>query len=386
MSFVENPSRLDGTVSFGSFVLLTVDIASSVRGVTDDVAIRAAEALPPEKCLAWIRMNTSYPGSPLFYVVFLLVDRCLPAPHLSFAAVPIAPNTPHPDTDRPAVEPSRPFPWPGCYLYTLQDVTAPISRIYESPGRGISLDADQKKRVLLACYEDADAREEVEHLDSDSPGSDDFGLPPGWRIRDHGDYGSVVYGDSKSGSNASSRSGASGKHVGQGAADDDASMRSSSEPESVANQDLGMPPDIDATLDRPLAAEVEVEQQPEEKGIVLHVEVSGVLEPSDEFGSAADFLSVVKRLSEMNESNEPPQLVSRKPWSRRRRRGCKGFQLPMSSKTHWETWRNRLCHRTAHSSLINTSACPGLSQIRLSSRDPPPSLQAKHCNQNLPVR
>lgn len=51
---VENPSPYGESAPYDSFVLITIDIASSLRGVTDKVAIQAAEALPRATCLAWI--------------------------------------------------------------------------------------------------------------------------------------------------------------------------------------------------------------------------------------------------------------------------------------------------------------------------------------------
>lgn len=305
MPVLENPSRFEGTVTYGSFVLVTVDIAASIRGVTDKVAIAAAEALPRANSLAWIRMNTSYPGSPLFHVVFLLVDRRLPAPPLSFSAVPVAPNTEHPDTGRAAVLPSRPFPWPDCYIYTLQDVTAPISRLHESPGRAICLDEDQTERVLLACYEDADARAELEDAASDSSEADDFGLPPGWRIRDHGDYGSVVYEGSGSRADALSHGSRAEDPIEQDhtATGDAASVH----PSSVH----GPTPDPPADQDPKTANDVAHEEHTAETGIIFHVEVSGVLDPSVEFGSAADFMAVVQQLYDIEDDRAEREAGAR---------------------------------------------------------------------------
>lgn len=297
MLVVENPENFEGNVGFGSFVHLTVDVSASVRGVTDEAAVVAAKALPRATCLAWIRLYTVVPSSPLFYIVFMLVDRGLPpAPH-SFAAVPIAPNTAHPETERAAVAPSRPFPWPDCYFHTLRSLEAPISRLYEPETEAelaecIKLDDEQRLSVVLAWHADMAATAE-ERLASAIAGG--YAIRTGHRIVDHGTHVSLRrLSSTSSGSEASSRS--------LGSAYD----ASSETPGSEAGDDLvsraSPHPSPPATTQFPVCdtpSELDAENHAEEPGIVLHVEVSGVLDPSVEFGTADDFLAVVDQLSEI---------------------------------------------------------------------------------------
>ncbi|EJD39391.1 hypothetical protein AURDEDRAFT_171583 [Auricularia subglabra TFB-10046 SS5] len=296
MLVVENPDSLDGSVKFSSFVLITVDIAASLRGVTDEVAIQAAEALPRAKCLAWINSYTSRFGSSLFYVLFMLADRHLPAAPRSFAAVPIAPNAPHPETGRAAAVPSRPFPWPDCYLHTLRDFTAPISRLYQSSEPGILLDDSQTEHVLIAAMDDVDATEEERQAALFAAG---YGVPSGVRIRDHGSYGSVIEGESASGSEASSRR---------------------SLPEDP--EDLHPEPDasVDDSPSRPSSVHLSVEDQPavgepeqgvQDTRIVIQVEVTGILDPSDELGTVENFVSVVERLRGIEAERAERAVTSR---------------------------------------------------------------------------
>lgn len=232
-------------------------------------------------------------GSPLSFFVFLLADRGLPAAPRSFAAVPIAPAPPHPDTGRAAAQLSRPLPWPDCHLHTLRDFTAPISRLYRRPeGPEFALlDRSQREHLLIAEMEDVDATQDERYAELIAAG---YGVRFS-RVRiveDVHDAYAIIEDDSTSGSEASSRG-----HVSDCSASEDGDCASAAA--SGGDGPILPPPSAGRVVAANFPIDgVEHEHYEEGEGIEIHVEASCILDPSDEFGTVEDFLSVVARLNE----------------------------------------------------------------------------------------
>ncbi|EJD39394.1 hypothetical protein AURDEDRAFT_116171 [Auricularia subglabra TFB-10046 SS5] len=153
------------------------------------------------------------------------------------------------------------------------------------------LDDEQTKPVLLACYRDAKTRADLERAASGFPASDED---------DQDSYDSFTDGDSSSG-NAVSLHG----HVPENTVEPGPAARastngaaSSHRSSSVHSLAVNQPADVDPAEEF-------------DNGIVLHVEVSGILDPSEEFGTVQDFLAVVKRLTEIEDERVEREAITR---------------------------------------------------------------------------
>ncbi|KZV94175.1 hypothetical protein EXIGLDRAFT_524231 [Exidia glandulosa HHB12029] len=89
-------------------------------------------------------------------IQFFLIGHGLPREDNPALCIAVAPSTAadHP-RNRPALEPSSPLPWPGCYLYTICDLYPLVSRIHHDPAvppRMITL--EQRRQVLMCSLPD----------------------------------------------------------------------------------------------------------------------------------------------------------------------------------------------------------------------------------------
>ncbi|EJD39367.1 hypothetical protein AURDEDRAFT_187380 [Auricularia subglabra TFB-10046 SS5] len=287
MPVIETPAKLQGPVTYGAFVVVVLDIESSIQGVSDERALEAARALPPVKCLAWIATigNLEYSaavGALRLSLVFQFVGHGLPDPPNSFAAVPIGPAPAHPETGRQPVEPNRPFPWPDCYIYTLRSFSATVSRIYHDEEPTAFLNSKEKDDVLIARYEDS---RNVPAATSAAPG------PPRQQPRIPSDLlvdeddsdadGSGNYDDAYESSSDASSGRQSGSKKGVQAVNVGHDDRPLTQQDSSQAHDAASEPQA-----APKTA----------PGMHLHVEIWGTIRPTDELSTADEFMLTVHRL------------------------------------------------------------------------------------------
>ncbi|KZV88526.1 hypothetical protein EXIGLDRAFT_772639 [Exidia glandulosa HHB12029] len=132
MVVLENPSIDDRPGPNGTFVVVGLDPIASVAAMQDERATEAAAAMPKSKYLAIIdtlghaRVELQ-PGLPKMEYLFFCVGRGLPPDAESAVAIHPAAGT----AARPALVPSKPLPWPDCYVHTIESFEAVISRIHQ---------------------------------------------------------------------------------------------------------------------------------------------------------------------------------------------------------------------------------------------------------------
>ncbi|KZV94910.1 hypothetical protein EXIGLDRAFT_834624 [Exidia glandulosa HHB12029] len=155
MSIKENPFMSEQPVPAGTFAVIRLDPAASVAALKDEQATREAKEMRPAKYLALVHMpaNFSYDpkigGHPLD-LRFFLAGRGLPATPLSWAAIPISPSPPHPETGRVPLCPNGHLPWPDCYIHTIDTIDGIVSRIYlhGTPGPQFAQETYRELRLM----------------------------------------------------------------------------------------------------------------------------------------------------------------------------------------------------------------------------------------------
>ncbi|KZV81985.1 hypothetical protein EXIGLDRAFT_359190 [Exidia glandulosa HHB12029] len=190
---IENPTHEVNPVKAGTFVLIQVDPIASVAALDDEQATREAATLTPKRVLALYdsAINMEYSaalGGLRMNASFRLAGHGRPPPPFDAAAVPISPATAMFDPDRNPLRTSPVLPWDDCFFYTLEAVTATVSRIHQHSVPGFQVAREEKRVYRLAVIEDSDAfaklgssREAWYTNEPDSTGSvvpqDDDGAP-----------------------------------------------------------------------------------------------------------------------------------------------------------------------------------------------------------------
>lgn len=149
---LENPTVQDFATQYGTLVVIALDPVASVEALCDEQATREAMEMSPKQYLAMVNLPgemtwTQKAGGIQLNLSFMLAGQGLPPPPKSWAAIPISPSPPLPDSDRPPVVPSAPLPWPNCYLPTLERLTARISRVYQHHNPGPSFIEDDHDEI-----------------------------------------------------------------------------------------------------------------------------------------------------------------------------------------------------------------------------------------------
>ncbi|EJD39343.1 hypothetical protein AURDEDRAFT_139305 [Auricularia subglabra TFB-10046 SS5] len=119
--------------------------------------------MSPKKYLAMVNMPsemiwTQKAAGVQLNLSFMIAGQGLPPSPNSWAAIPIAPSPPLPDSHRPPVVPSAPLPWANCYLHTLERLSARVSRVYQhrTPGPFFTEDDHDEIRYLAGIDRRAD--------------------------------------------------------------------------------------------------------------------------------------------------------------------------------------------------------------------------------------
>ncbi|KZV94204.1 hypothetical protein EXIGLDRAFT_835172 [Exidia glandulosa HHB12029] len=134
-----------GAEDFGQFVIISYDFVTSVAGLEDEEASRAAAALPRPKFLA-VATNGSCPfrahtgfitarnedDEQKLTLQFYVIGEGLPQNKDPAFSIPVAPETAHP-LGRAPIVPSIPLPWPNFYIDTTSNFACLVSRIHYDP-------------------------------------------------------------------------------------------------------------------------------------------------------------------------------------------------------------------------------------------------------------
>ncbi|KZV94911.1 hypothetical protein EXIGLDRAFT_748365 [Exidia glandulosa HHB12029] len=159
MSVVDAPTISEQPVELGTFVIVRLDPVSSVRALEDEQATHEAAALAPRKYLVLVDTTgelsyTRAAGGLQLNLSFLVAGRNPPPSPHSWAAIPIHPTPAMHDSDREPITASHALALERCYIYTLNPVTALVSRIYRHHSHGPRLSDDEHDMVRYCMITD----------------------------------------------------------------------------------------------------------------------------------------------------------------------------------------------------------------------------------------
>ncbi|KZV94920.1 hypothetical protein EXIGLDRAFT_766658 [Exidia glandulosa HHB12029] len=175
MLVIDDPTWLDRPFEGSTFVVMAIDPVASVEDLDDQARDEAAQ-IHPRKYLALLDDDVGIDmlrdaRMPKLRLDFYLAHTGLPDSPEEWAATPIAPAPAHPTTGRLPILPSYALPWPNCHIHTLNAVIAAVSRIYQYPAPGPSLNAEA--RTALGHHRLDDTRAYQPPEDDDSVGDDE---------------------------------------------------------------------------------------------------------------------------------------------------------------------------------------------------------------------